>query len=93
MTRYEISTVGMGEINIDVEPDGEWVRYEDVKRYPNQPSCLCDGRGGLTIDDLRKAFEAGRTVLNYKGEWQETYNDNYTSSKYEKFEDWLKDYN
>jgi hypothetical protein len=46
----------------------------------------------FTIDDLRKAFEAGRTVSNYKGEWQETYNDNYTSAKYDKFEDWLKKY-
>jgi hypothetical protein len=46
----------------------------------------------FTIDDLRKAFEAGRTVSNYKGEWQETYNDNYTSAKYEKFEDWIKNY-
>jgi hypothetical protein len=48
--------------------------------------------GAFTIDDLRKAFEAGRTVSNYKGEWQETYNDNYTSAKYDKFEDWLKNY-
>ena len=46
----------------------------------------------FTIYDLHKAFEAGRTVSNYKGEWQETYNDNYTSAKYDKFEDWLKNY-
>lgn len=25
---------------------------------------------------LRKAFEVGRTVINHKGEWEETYSDN-----------------
>lgn len=46
----------------------------------------------FTLEDLRKAFEAGRTVCNYKGEWQETYNDNYTLAKYDTFEGWLKNY-
>lgn len=46
----------------------------------------------FTVEDLQEAFEAGRTVSNYKGEWQETYSDDYTSAKYEKFEDWLKNY-
>ena len=46
----------------------------------------------FSLEDLRKAFEAGRTVENYKGEWQETYSDNYTSAKYDKFEDWFKNY-
>jgi len=46
----------------------------------------------FSLEDLRKAFEAGRTVCNYKGEWQEAYNDSHTSAKYDKFEDWLKNY-
>ena len=46
----------------------------------------------FSLEYLRKAFDAGRTVENYKGEWQETYSDNYTSAKYDKFEDWLKNY-
>ena len=53
---------------------------------------IADVRRSFTVEDLRKAFEAGRTVSNYKGEWQETYSDDYTSEKYEKFEDWLKNY-
>lgn len=46
----------------------------------------------FSLEDLRKAFEAGRTVENYKGEWQETYSSDCTSAKYNKFEDWLKNY-
>jgi hypothetical protein len=46
----------------------------------------------FSLEDLRKAFEAGRTVENYKGEWQETYSDDCTSAKYDKFEDWLENY-
>jgi hypothetical protein len=46
----------------------------------------------FSLEDLRKAFEAGRTVENYKGEWQETYSDDCTSAKYDNFEDWLENY-
>ena len=38
----------------------------------------------------QEAFIAGRTVENYKGEWQEVYNDSHTSAKYETFEDYIK---
>jgi hypothetical protein len=41
-------------------------------------------------EDLRKAFSGGRTVYNYKGEWEETYNDNMTSSKFENFDKWFE---
>lgn len=46
----------------------------------------------FSIEDLNRAFEAGRTVKNYKGEWKETYSDNYTSAKYETFNDFIKEY-
>jgi hypothetical protein len=41
-------------------------------------------------EDLRKAFSGGRTVYNYKSEWEETYNDDMTSSKFENFDKWLE---
>ncbi len=43
-------------------------------------------------EDLRKAFSAGRTVYNYKGEWEETYSDQMTSSKYEDFIEWFEQF-
>ena len=43
-------------------------------------------------EDLRKAFSGGRTVYNYKGEWEETYNDNMTSSKFENFDKWFEQF-
>lgn len=46
----------------------------------------------FTLLDLFKAFEAGRTVFNYKGERIEAYSDDYTSPKYKTFEDWCKEY-
>jgi len=41
-----------------------------------------------SIEDLKNAFEAGRTVCNYKGEWQETYCDDHTSAKYFSFDEY-----
>jgi hypothetical protein len=43
-------------------------------------------------EDLRKAFSGGRTVYNYKSEWEETYNDNMTSSKFENFDKWFEQF-
>lgn len=71
--------------------DGQkWSPY-----YAKYVKCDCRmdipvGMRSFSLEDLRKAFDAGRTVENYKGEWQETYSDNCTSAKYDKFEDWLK---
>jgi hypothetical protein len=42
--------------------------------------------------DLEQAFSAGRTVENYKGEWEETYSDEMTSSKYENFKKWFEQF-
>jgi len=65
-----------------------------IKRFNEAQENLniSDVRRSFSLENLRKAFEAGRTVSNYKGEWQETYNDDYTSAKYETFEDWIKNY-
>ena len=41
------------------------------------------------VKELEEAFNAGRTVENYKGVWQETYSDEYTSAKYPEFQDYL----
>ena len=68
------------------------MKHENLNLEETANSDLVAVMRSFTIDDLRKAFEAGRTVSNYKGEWQETYNDNYTSAKYDKFEDWLENY-
>ena len=43
-------------------------------------------------EDLREAFSGGRTVYNYKSEWEETYNDNMTSSKFENFTKWFEQF-
>jgi hypothetical protein len=43
-------------------------------------------------EDLREAFSGGRTVYNYKSEWEETYSDNMTSSKFENFDKWFKQF-
>jgi hypothetical protein len=43
-------------------------------------------------EDLREAFKQSRTVYNYKGEWQETFSDIMTSSKYETFEEWFEQF-
>lgn len=40
--RYSISPEGLGEINIDSDPNGEWVLFDDIKELlqttPNTPS-------------------------------------------------------
>jgi hypothetical protein len=43
-------------------------------------------------EDLLEAFKASRTVKNYKGEWEETYSDEMTSSKYENFKEWFEQF-
>jgi hypothetical protein len=43
-------------------------------------------------EDLEQAFSSGRTVKNYKGEWEETYSDEMTSSKYENFKKWFEQF-
>ena len=41
---------------------------------------------------MRKAFSGGRTVYSYKAEWEETYSDTMTSSKYEDFNQWFEQF-
>jgi hypothetical protein len=41
-------------------------------------------------EDLKEAFKSGRTVKNYKGEWEETYSDEMTSCKYVDFNHWFE---
>ena len=41
------------------------------------------------IPEIEKAFDAGRTVKNYKGEWKEAYHDDMTSAKYEESKDYI----
>jgi hypothetical protein len=41
------------------------------------------------IPEIEKAFDAGRTVKNYKGEWKEAYSDDMTSAKYEESKDYI----
>jgi hypothetical protein len=43
-------------------------------------------------EDLKQAFSAGRTVKNYKAEWEETYSDDMTSCKYENFKEWFQQF-
>lgn len=38
---------------------------------------------------VEESFKAGRTVCNYKGEWEETYNDDMTKAKYKSFNDYF----
>lgn len=42
------------------------------------------------IPVVENAFDAGRTVKNYKGEWKETFSDVMTSAKYEESKDYIK---
>ena len=48
----------------------------------------------FTKDDLKKAFNSGRTLKNYKGEWvdNELMMDDHTDGKYSDFEDWFENY-
>lgn len=39
--------------------------------------------------EIEKAFDAGRTVKNYKGEWKETFSDVMTSAKYEESKNYI----
>ena len=41
------------------------------------------------IPEIEKAFDAGRTVENYKGERKEVYHDDMTSAKYEESKDYI----
>lgn len=41
------------------------------------------------IPEIEKAFDAGRTVKNYKGEWKETFSDIMTSAKYKESKDYI----
>lgn len=34
MQRYKITPEGLGEINIEHDDNGEWVRYDDIKQRP-----------------------------------------------------------
>jgi hypothetical protein len=43
------------------------------------------------IPEIEKAFDAGRTVKNYKGERKEVYSDDMTSAKYEESKDYIAD--
>jgi hypothetical protein len=43
----------------------------------------------FNLNDLKKAFDASRIVHSYKGEWEQTYEDNYTDSKYKTFQHFL----
>jgi len=61
-----------------IEEGAKWQQEQDKNKYSEE--------------DLRKAFSAGRTVYNYKGEWEETYSDQMTSSKYEDFIEWFKQF-
>jgi len=41
-------------------------------------------------EQMKQCFEASRTVYNYKGEWQQTFEDDYTSSKFGTFEEYIQ---
>jgi len=43
-------------------------------------------------EDLREAFKCSRTVCNYRREWEETYSDIMTSSKFESFDKWFQQF-
>ena len=43
-------------------------------------------------EDLKEAFKSGRTVKNYKWEWEETYSDVMTSCKYVDFNHWFEQF-
>ena len=42
MKRYDISPEGGGEINIEPEFDGDWMRYDDYKALEEQNKKLVD---------------------------------------------------
>ena len=60
-------------------------------RNEGELSCLLNLLSQSTplIPEIEKAFDAGRTVKNYKGEWKEAYHDDMTSAKYEESKDYI----
>lgn len=53
-------------------------------------ACQAINKSSILLCSDKQAFEAGRTVVHYKMEWQETYSDNKTEAKYKTFEDWYE---
>jgi len=41
-------------------------------------------------EQMKQCFEASRTVYNYKGEWQQAFEDDYTSAKFGTFEEYIQ---
>ena len=68
-------------------PKGTFDTYKIIipKEEPKQERMYSE-------EDLREAFKSGRMVENYKGEWEETYSDEMTSSKYEDFNKWFEQF-
>ena len=71
----------------------KWIT-EYAKDYCTKQLTIPIVSGSFTKDDLKKAFNSGRTLKNYKGEWvdNELIMDDYTDGKYSNFEDWFDNY-
>jgi hypothetical protein len=72
-------------------------KAEDFDNYKSLMQLVIDGANFqskklYSEKDLEQAFSSGRTVKNYKGEWEETYSDEMTSSKYENFKKWFEQF-
>ena len=66
----------------------------DLQNKLNELTIRGVSGSSFTKDDLKKAFNSGRTLKNYKGEWvdNELMMDDHTDGKYSDFEDWFENY-
>ena len=70
MRRYNIYPEGLGEINIDMEDDGEYIKYDDIKPliewYKALPNChKCRDADFPSLEPLFNATCA-RCLINFK---------------------------
>lgn len=91
MQEIERIVLGMQQENsninaLDFEIDA---LKREIKVFKHQQE---QDKNKFSEEDLKEAFDSGRTVKNYKGEWQETYSDEMTSCKYENFKEWFEQF-
>ena len=53
MKRYNIGPVGLGEINIEEDDKGEWVRFEDVVKLTDEQENAIVAAYGTLYDEYK----------------------------------------
>jgi hypothetical protein len=95
-TLEEVAKSEAFEFSVDYKPWETDLDYREYAEYGFEKGFIegtkYQAERMYSEEDLRKAFSGGRTVYNYKGEWEETYNDNMTSSKFENFDKWFEQF-